>query len=181
MPELIESASTLPSGANTLEGIKVIDPFDGPALEQLAAHMGAHPQFWEDRMRVNPVQSFAEIFANPRNVVFDLHGDGVVAFVVTFPNFMAYVYGFSWGPKAMGPSMPFTWRVCAASAMIARNLHVVHGLTAWNNTLARRANRNSGMRFRGRIKDALSYNGVVTDAAWYELSRHDLGLPPLEG
>lgn len=180
MAELIESAKTLPRGANIYDDIVPIDPYDVAALERLAENMGAHPQYWEDRMRVNPVQSFAYIFANPSNVVFDLAGDGVVSFVIQYPNWSAFVYGFSWGRKAMGPRMSQVWRACAATAMITRNLHVINGLTAWDNTLARRANERSGMRFRGRIFNALSYNGVVKDAAWYELSRKDLGLPPLE-
>jgi len=135
--------------------------------------------FWEDRMRIDPLITFASLFANPENAIaFDVGpGDGVLAFLRTMPGYRAFLFGASWGRKAM--RCPKLRRDAAKAAMLALPFEVLEGITREDNARARHAMTASGMRLRGRIPEGLWYNGQRTDGVWYELTRADLNLPPL--
>lgn len=157
----------------------MVSPLDAATHERIAAQLVKLPTFWEDRMRADPFRTYLHIFVNPNNIVFDVgEGDGVLAFVKESIGYRLFVYGASWGRRAM--RVPLTHRRAAAAALTALNATVIDGITRWDNTRARRANEAAGMRLRAKIPHNLCYNGEVVDGAWYELSRDDLGLPPVE-
>lgn len=136
--------------------------------------------FWEDRMRVDPVATFASLFANPdQSIAFDIGpGDGVLAFTKAGGvAYRAYLFAASWGRRAMRNHS--LRRDAVKAAMLGLQFEVLDGITTVSNFSARRAMEAGGMRYRGRIPKGLCYNGEHTDGVWYELSRADLGLPPL--
>ena len=135
--------------------------------------------FWEDRMLINPIETFRYLFMNPSNFVVDLGPrEGVLAFVTQTPAYRAFLYGASWGRKAM--RCVEERRTAVTAAISGLNLSVVDGITKATNIRAQRAMEASGMRRRGKLVQGLWYNGKAVDGVWYELSREDVNLPPLE-
>ena len=160
--------------------LRVVKPTEdeNEYFQFLATKLAQHPQFWEDRMRTDPARTFGEIFFNPNNFVVDLGPrEGVLAFYKVVPGYRAFLYGASWGPKAM--RCHEKRRIAGVAALVALDLQVIDGITREDNTHARRAMERSGMRYRGRIPQGLWYNGQATDGVWYEFSREDAGVPPL--
>ena len=157
--------------------IKVVAPTDQEALSRIAQHI-AKQKFWEDGMLFNIGETFQYAFMNPNAFVVEIAEAGVLSFVTIHPRMRARLYGVMWSPRAM--RKPELWRTAGIAAFEALELHVIEALTSWDNSLARKAMEAGGMTFKGRIKDALCYSGVVKDAAWYEATRADAGLPPIE-
>ncbi len=162
------------------DDIKLIKPIDWDALNTLAGHM-AKPKirdwFWEDALRVNPLVSFAFIFANPANVVLDLgNGHGVLAFASIAANWRASLYAATWGPRAT--RNPPLWRRAIAIAMEMHNLLIVEAITREDNRSAIRALDSCGFKYRGSIPDRLCYNGTAHPASWWEIARETVGLEP---
>ena len=156
---------------------RIVSPNETEYLTWLAGKLRIYPDFWEDRMRINPGVTFAWLFANSNSVVFDLDGGGVLSFVVDPLKYRAFLYGASWEKKAM--RIPITRRMCATAAMASKDLLSIEGITKYNNKVARKAMEASGMTYRGRILNSLWYNRVPVDGALYEFRRDQTDLDPL--
>ena len=89
----------------------------------------------------------------------------------------AVLYGISWGPGAM--RIPTARRKAVELALLLLKVQRIEGLTREDNTNARKSMEALGMKYCGRLPGALCYNGVATDAVWFELDRTDFGLEPL--
>lgn len=160
--------------------MRVIHPImDQEYLLWLAGKVRKYPTFWEDHLRLNPTMSFLNIFAARDSFVVDIGPrEGVLAFKRTPPGYRLYLFGLHWG-RSVEARNPKLRRTAAAAALVALEATVLDGITSWDNKKARRAMEASGMRFRGRIKGGLWYDGVEKDGAWYELHRDDLQLPEI--
>jgi hypothetical protein len=184
LPRYVPPGSTSPPNGNYLEDkpdlvapkITVISHQDQEYMLFLAEKLGNVPRFWEDRMRVNAAQSFANVFMNPNNFVVDIGPRaGVMAFVRDSTGYRAYLYGASWDRAAMRCGQQR--RTAMVAAMASLDLLFIEAVTKADNILARRAMENIGMTYRGRYINGLCYNGVFCDSAIYELSRENSGLP----
>lgn len=160
------------------DDIKIIRPTDGGELNRLAKNLSAPKMvkwFWEDTLRVNPLQSFALIFMNPANVVMDIgDGDGVLAFTGINKNWRASVYAAFWGPRAV--RNPELIRKAVGVVMEMHNLLVVEAITREDNVACRRALKACGFTHRGSIKDRLWYNTERKTGEWWEIDRAAVGL-----
>lgn len=159
--------------------VQLIRPLDLEKLQKIAIRL-AKPDMvkwlWEDSLRANPLASFALVFMNPRNIVFDIgDGDGVASFANISPNWRASVYVAMWGPRATRKRD--VWHKAIAIAMEMHNLLVVEAITRADNVAARRGLKFCGFKFRGSIPDRLCYNGVLTAGHWWEIDRAAVGLP----
>ena len=147
--------------------------------EWLAMKLKDMPDMWEDRMKLDPVITFINIFAHPDNFVVDVGPrEGVLAFAKAPPGYRAFLYGAMWGDRAHG--IHKERHTVAAAAMEALKINSIEGITRADNILARKAMEKGGMRFKCAFKGGLWYNGVECDGVYYALTREDLGLSPLE-
>ena len=128
-------------------------------------------------MRVNPVAFYINLFCNTNNLVLDVGGDGTMAFERSNNGICAWLYGASWGPQSMRATN--ARQAAYKAALLGLGVHTIEGITAQSNTLAKKAMERSGMKYRGRLPGALWYNGERTEGAWFEITREDLGLPPV--
>jgi RimJ/RimL family protein N-acetyltransferase len=128
-------------------------------------------------MRVNMAQTYLNIFCNTNNLVLDIGGDGIMAFERASNGICAWLYGASWGPASMRAVEART--TAYRTALLGLGVHAIEGVTAQSNTLAKKAMRSSGMKYKGRLPGALWYNGERTEGAWFEITREDLELPPV--
>jgi len=159
--------------------LRVVSPTDEAWHRATAAQLAAHPDFWEDRMRYDPVMTYINTFANPDNFVLDVNGDGLLAFVRDGNGIRAWLYGISWGRGAM--RIPTAWRVAATAAFRALGVARIEAIMRADNTLARRATEGMGLQYQGRIPEGLWYNREHVEGVWYEGARANYGVEVGDG
>lgn len=161
------------------DDIKIIRPTDYGELNRLAKNLSTPKMaewFWEDSLRINPLQSFYVLFMNPNHVIMDIgDGDGVLAFTAISQNWRASVYAAFWGPRAV--RNPKLIRTAVAVVMEMHNLLVVEAMTREDNVACRRALKACGFTHRGSIPDRLWYNAERKTGEWWEIDRAAVGLP----
>lgn len=166
------SSRTLVVPATTSEievALTIISPTDFDWHKQAVENLARFPHFWDDGMRVNAAASYLQIFANPANLTLDVNGEGVLAFYRVPNGTRAILYGVSWGRDAM--RIPTARREAAKMALLLLGVQRIEGITREDNRMSRKAMEASGMRYCGRLPEALWYNGKAINGVWYELDR----------
>jgi RimJ/RimL family protein N-acetyltransferase len=135
------------------------------------------PSFWEDHMRINPVATYAMVFANPNNLVLDFNGEGFMAFHRAGNGIRAWLYGAAWGRTAM--RCHTARNVALKVALEALKVQRIEAIVRASNTLSRKACERAGMHFRGRMPGGLWYNGQREDGVWFDVDRAEFGLEEL--
>lgn len=166
--------------------LRVVSPVELEYHRETAKRLFTLPEkardmFWEDRLRLNPSVSYMSIFANPNNLVLDFGGVGILAFMKHDLQMRANLFGVNWGRHKKSKHVHrLAQRLACKAALEALEVHTIEAITRADNTPARRAMEYAGFTYRGKLKHGLCYNGVEREGAWYELTRADVGLEPIE-
>ena len=157
--------------------ITIISPLDIKWHQQNAEHIEKYPAFWDDPMRINPAASYINMFCNPNNLVFDVNGEGCVAFFRIANGTRAMISAVAWGKKAA--HIHTARNKMGEIALTLLRVQRLEAITQEDNINARESMIAFGMHYCGRLPGGLCYNGVPKDCVWYEVDRSDYNMEPL--